>query len=157
MIARARIASLLGVVLLALALVGCAGRGNEGAKGDETGAEGTGAESLGGGITWRREGGIAGFCDIVTLSADGSATVSTCRADPSETLAAPELTATQASLVADWVERFRSFERKQTDPASADAMTIVIVFDGEGTAEPAENDLAAMSALAQEVLIQSLP
>ena len=159
---KVRIVCVLGLALALLALGACAGGGNEGAKGDAAtaGDGGTAStegdlETLAGGYTWRREGGIAGFCDIVTLAADGTATVSSCRSDPPQTLAEPQLTAAQASLVSDWVRRFGSFEREQTDPASADAMTIAIEFNGQGAEEPAENDIAALNALAQEVLNQA--
>jgi len=153
---KASVLSVLGLVLVLLALAACAGGGDDGAKGDSA-TSGTGGEqeTLAGGYTWRREGGIAGFCDVVTLSADGTASVSSCRTDPPETLAEPQLTPAQAGLVTDWVQRLASFEREQRDPATADAMTTAIVFNGQGTEEPSENDIAALNALAQEVLNQA--
>ena len=45
-----------------------------------------------------------------------------------------------------------SFEREQSDPATADAMTIVIAFTGRGDARPTADDLAAIEELALAVL-----
>lgn len=142
------------LVVLMLALAACGAGGNDGEKGGGLGADG-GPESLTGGYTWRRVGGIAGFCDVVTLAADGSATIASCRTEPPQTVAETRLTAAQLRLVSGWVARYDSFEHEQTDPATADALTIVIRFQGRGSEEPSETDLAALAALAQEVLVQA--
>ena len=141
----------IGMVLLValVALAACALGADEGDKG---GAVDGDVESLDGGYTWRREGGIAGFCDVVELTADGAASVSSCAANPPRLVAQVRLSTAQAGLIADWVARFGSFQREQSDPATADAMTITIVFLGRGTAQPGEDDVAAIEALAHEVL-----
>lgn len=142
---------LLGVVCsFLLALSACAGGTAEGDKGDVLGQEG--AEATGGGITWRREGGIAGFCDVVTVSIPGPATVASCASDPPEVRQTIELTAAQTGRLQALIDRLASFDRQTADPATADAMTITIVFLGRGTAQPSEDDVAAMEALANEVL-----
>lgn len=156
--------------LLSLALVACGGTGGrepeannpppdegvtveaappseEPAKGDEEGPE-----ALGGGFEWRRVGGIAGFCDVVTVVAGQKATVATCRTEPPDMLGDVALTADQAAQLDDLVSRLAPFEHKQSDPATADAMTITITFAGIGTARPMDEDMAEMEALALEVL-----
>lgn len=150
---RTRVTIIIGLVVSLGLLASCALGADEGGKGEEVGGE---LETAGGGgYTWRRTGGIAGFCDIVELSADGSATVSSCASDPPRTVGEVRLTTAQLTLVSGWVMRFGPFEEEQTDPATADAMTISLDFEGQGDEEPAENDIAAMLALAQEVLIQA--
>lgn len=140
---------LLGMMAI---LAGCSLGAAGGDKGEDVGGE---LESAAGGYTWRRTGGIAGFCDVVELSADGSATVASCASDPPRTVAEARLTTSQLTLVREWVERYDSFTYEQSDPATADAMTLSVRLNGQGDEEPAENDIAAMMALAQEVLIQA--
>ena len=88
---------------LLLALAACALGADEGDKGGDLG-EG-GAEATGGGITWRREGGIAGFCDVVTISTPGPATVASCASDPPEVREEVELTAAQTSRLQALIDR----------------------------------------------------
>lgn len=141
------------VLLVALAaLTACALGADEGDKGEAVDGD---VESLDGGYTWRREGGIAGFCDVVELTADGAASVSSCAANPPRLVAQVRLSTAQAGLIADWVTRFGSFQREQSDPATADAMTLSVEFDGQGDAKPDEGDVAAMMDLAQQVLLQA--
>ena len=109
-------------------------------------------ESVRGGFTWRREGGIAGFCDVVTVTVGDVATVATCRSDPPDALGSVELTAAQAGQLDALVGRLAAFRHEQSDPATADAMTITIQFTGGGDAQPGDADIAAIEALAQEIL-----
>lgn len=145
------------VLLLAAGVaLGACNLGISGSVGDgpagENGGKGEELESAGGGFTWRREGGIAGFCDIVTVVAGDTATVATCRADPPDALGSVALTAAQAERLAGWVERLASFEHEQSDPATADGLTITISFTGNGDRQPTDGDIAAIEALAIELL-----
>ncbi len=147
---RRRVAMMVVLMAALAALAACAlGADDKGGAVDE------GAESLQGGYTWRREGGIAGFCDVVELTPDGAAEVSSCASDPPRPVAQVRLSTAQASLIAGWVVRFGSFEREETDPATADAMTISVKFDGQGDEQPDEGDVAAMIDLAQQVLLEA--
>lgn len=118
----------------------------EPAKGDEEGLE-----ALGGGLEWRRVGGIAGFCDLVIVDALG-ATVSTCRTEPPEIRANLTLTAAQAKQMQAWLDALAPFEHEQSDGAVADGMTITLTFAGQGAAQPTADDIAAMEALVMELL-----
>ncbi len=118
----------------------------EPAKGDEEGLE-----TLGGGFEWRRVGGIAGFCDVVIVDAAG-ATVATCRSDPPEIRAEPALTAAQSQQVQTWLAELAPFEHEQSDGATADGMTTTLTFAGQGDGKPTDEDIAAMEALAMELL-----
>ena len=118
----------------------------EPAKGDEEGLE-----ALGGGYEWRRVGGIAGFCDVVTVYA-GTATVATCRTDPPEIVADLTLTNEQSRQVLTWLEELTSFEHEESDGAVADSMAITLTFEGQGDNEATAEIIAAMEALAAEVM-----
>ena len=124
----------------------------EGTAGEEVkGTEDETLLELGGGYIWRREGGIAGFCDVVTVLA-GTATIASCATEPPEVIGEVTLTIEQAQLVSTWIEDLASFDWEQGDPGVADAMIISIVFAGKGEGEVTDEHIAAMQALAVEVL-----
>ncbi|MFO7661611.1 MAG: hypothetical protein R6X18_03350 [Chloroflexota bacterium] len=104
------------------------------------------------GYTWQRVGGIAGFCDVVIITADGMGTVQSCHTQPPEIRGEIPLTTDQTARLNDWVQRFGSFTHEESDPAVADAMTITIVFTGRGRDQPIEPDFQAMENLALEVM-----
>lgn len=142
------------LVAAALALAAC-NLGISGSAGEPPGGDdgkGEELESLGGGFVWRREGGIAGFCDVVTVAAGGEATVATCRSDPPDALGSVELTGWQSAVLDDLLSRLGSFEQEQSDPGTADALLISITFSGGGDGQPTDEDIAAIEALATEVL-----
>jgi hypothetical protein len=113
------------------------------------------SQQLAGGYIYTRIGGIAGFCDVVTVPFGGTVTVSDCGTEPPTVRADIELSAEQAQQVSNWVERLASFEHEQTDPAIADAMSISIIFEGDGDDEATADDIAAMEAFALEMLEQA--
>ncbi len=100
-------------------------------------------------LTWHREGGIAGFCDDLNVYLSGKAIASSCQSG--ETY--PEGTLTEAELgqLYDWSARFGALAVEMKDPAVADAMTVILTFNGSGYAQPTEADKQAMSAWAQEI------
>ncbi len=118
----------------------------------EEGDKGDDLESLAGGFSWRREGGIAGFCDIVTVTVGDVAVVSTCRPDPPDALGHVTLSGEQMDQLSEMVARLDSFEYEKKDPATADAMTITITFTGVGDEEAADADVEAINNLASEIL-----
>lgn len=113
------------------------------------------SQALAGGYIYTRIGGIAGFCDVVTVPFGGTATVADCGTEPSSLRGEVEMTAEQARQVSNWVDRLASFHHEQKDPATADAMTIAIIFEGDGDDEATAEDIAAMQAFALELLQQA--
>ena len=102
-------------------------------------------------LTWHREGGIAGFCDDLSIDAAGMVDAASCAGDPSGTVAHGRLDDARLGQLQGWIETLRPFEVEQTDDAVADAMTIRLVFAGQGTAEPTDADRAAILEFAAEV------
>jgi len=92
-------------------------------------------------LTWQREGGIAGFCDSVTVFADGEVRVTSCREQAVEIR---RLSGADADRVRAWVDRLAPFEHVQSDDAVADSMTVRLTFAGQGTQAATEADLRAM-------------
>jgi hypothetical protein len=105
-------------------------------------------------IGWHREGGIAGFCDDVVVTVVGKAYATSCKGGTPKPLGTTWLSADEVKQMFDWVDRLKSFSIDQTDPAQADAMTIRMVFAGNGSAEPTDADKQAIQNFAQQQLIE---
>ncbi len=88
-------------------------------------------------LTWQRIGGIAGFCNGLELFADGRVIVTTCEG---EAIDESRLSAERQAQLERWTARFASFELEETDPATADAMTVRIGFSGGGSEGASEAD-----------------
>ena len=106
-------------------------------------------------LTWERIGGIAGFCDIVAISAAGEVIVSDCRGDGIQPLAQTWLDRRQLTELYGWMDTLESFESDQTDPATSDALTISITLRGEGLTKADSGVLAAIHRLASDLYLQA--
>ncbi|MCB9134787.1 MAG: hypothetical protein H6636_05125 [Anaerolineales bacterium] len=95
------------------------------------------------------QGGIAGFCDHVTLYLSGLATYQSCNVSQETRY---QLTATQLQTLQGFVSQYGSFEYTQADPAAADQMTVQFIFNGMGTLEPTPETYQQMQALATEII-----
>lgn len=148
---------ILSLCLLSLSLAGC-WLVQGGSATSEEGGKGETLESPAGGFEWRREGGIAGFCDVVTVAVSdeaATATIASCRTDPPQIRSERSLSAAQARLVAGWVAVTRSFERTESNGAVADGMTITWAFIGQGDAAPTDSLLNDLTALVNEIMAAS--
>jgi hypothetical protein len=96
-------------------------------------AAGRSGASWGLAFAWHREGGIAGFCDDLTVYVTGIAYATSCAGNEPTNLGQIRLDADQLAQVYDWVDTLMPFEHEQTDPATADAMTVRMVFSGAGS------------------------
>lgn len=103
------------------------------------------ADVLGGlALTWHREGGFAGFCDDLAVYSVGNGLPSTCQTEPPTTLGKRWLAAGQTDQLFGWIDALASFEYGKKDPATADAMTVQLVFAGIGAGSATEQDQQAM-------------
>jgi hypothetical protein len=116
-------------------------------------------------LSWQRVGGIAGFCNTLNVYRTGYAEAYEACGDLLED-AAPVatgfLTAGQAAQLFDWLDSLPTFEYAQTDPATADAMTINYLFRGAAgmdTIEPADEVKRAVDLWAADIFttIKSSP
>jgi hypothetical protein len=89
-------------------------------------------------ITWHREGGIAGFCDNLTVSTTGIVIASSCKGNRTEEIGRSQLTPEQLKKMEAWVDSYESFDFQHKDAATADAMILKLVFTGK-TDRPASN------------------
>jgi hypothetical protein len=105
-------------------------------------------------FAWHREGGIAGFCDDLTVYVTGVAYATSCRGGAPQDLGRLQLDPTQLETVYGWVDQLQSFEYEQSDPATADAMTTQLIFSGAGSQEATEDEQAAILAFAEALFAE---
>ena len=83
-------------------------------------------------FAWHREGGIAGFCDDVTVYVTGQVYITSCKGNQPEAIGKRRLTADELAQIYTWVDELQSFEFGQKDAAVADAMQVQLTFSGAG-------------------------
>jgi hypothetical protein len=86
-------------------------------------------------LIWKRSGGVAGFCDNMTIYLSGEVQASTCKnTEPVEKKLADLLTAEEIATMNDWISKYGTAEINTSDPANvADAMSVTLKLMGTGT------------------------
>lgn len=106
-------------------------------------------------LSWTREGGIAGFCDGLTLTAGHLADLGTCE---DTGLARPDgdLMPTEAIREFEaWRGEFASFEVEWADGSEiADGMTVRLSFIGRGTQVADEDTQRLISDFASRLFFE---
>jgi len=98
-------------------------------------------------LTWSRDGGIAGFCDRLTIFLSGEVYGNQCKSQPNGTMGtlATLLSAAEREQFQAWVNEYGLVTLDASDPKGvADGMTVVLKLYGSGSAKPlkgAESDL----------------
>jgi hypothetical protein len=114
-------------------------------------------------LDWNREGGIAGFCDEVTVYLTGDYSVSNCKTPPPSPAATLEptlplhLSSTQLDQLYGWYDTLKTFDHEYTDPAVADAMTIKFTLQGHGQQPSSDQDIQAINDFASGLVVQGPP
>lgn len=91
-------------------------------------------------LYWTREGGIAGFCDEVNVSAGGWVYASSCKNGTQEPMVF-RLNDEQLKMLYEWVDTYASFTLEQSDPAGvADGMKMALTFTGEGQKQATKSE-----------------
>lgn len=105
------------------------------------------------GLSWSRQGGIAGFCDQLQIYLPDRASASSCK--PAGIAGAASLTklvsANEMDQFNQWLDEFGSLSLTQKDPAVTDAMTQTLVLQGYGQGQPDPAQQQAMFTWAQMV------
>ena len=100
-------------------------------------------------LTWTRTGGIAGFCDGMTVTAGHRATLGTCE-DPGAEQVRVFLSAEWIERVEEWRDRVGPFEYRHEDPpGQSDRMTVTVQFQGRrapGASEAEQQEIASFAA-----------
>jgi len=112
-------------------------------------------------LDWHREGGIAGFCDGVTVYLTGDYYVSNCKTPtptpaPTPAPSLPQhLDPDELAQLYTWYDTLETFDYDHSDPATADAMTIRFTFAGRGKQPASEQDIQAINDFASSLLVQA--
>jgi len=120
-------------------------------------AFGRGGASWGFVLSWHREGGIAGFCDDLSVYITGEMYASACRGEQPQDLGKRRLTREELAQLYTWVDTLGAFEIEQTDPAQADAMTIRVLFTGMGPNQANDADKQAIRDFAAQLFASLSP
>jgi hypothetical protein len=101
-------------------------------------------------IVWSREGGIAGFCQQAQIKHDGLVMLTDCKVTK---VVIDVLNAERQAQLTRWLEQFAPFEYDYSDPASADALTVRLTFNGLGENTASEQDIQEMNAFISSLFV----
>ena len=97
------------------------------------------------GMEWRRAGGIAGFCDTITVDTGGHATRTSCKQPAGAANASwMRLTSDELTQFYGWLDQLGTVRAEQKDPATADQMTVSATFAGRAEGQATDADKNAM-------------
>ena len=105
-------------------------------------------------LAWHREGGVAGFCDDLAIDVTGEATARSCAGGQQVKLGRTHLDAAQLADLYRWIDTLQPFQTETVDPATADAMTVRLAFNGVGPGQATDADIRAISDFAARVYEQ---
>lgn len=105
-------------------------------------------------LTWSRDGGIAGFCDRLTVFLSGEVYGNQCKSQPNETIGAFStlLTPAERAEFQAWIAQYGSVTLDASDPKGvADGMTVLLNLYGSGSAQPLTDIEPDLFAWAQDL------
>jgi hypothetical protein len=105
-------------------------------------------------MVWKREGGIAGFCDTMVVFRSGEVLTSQCdlRGEGKMGTFAGLLTSREIQQFSNWTAEFGEAKLDASDPKGvADRMVVTLEFYGSGTEEPTESEQQALFKFAQDL------
>jgi hypothetical protein len=103
-------------------------------------------------LTWTRNGGIAGFCDSLTVYLAGEVSVNTCKGKPLNA----NVSSAELQQLETWVAQFGQLSLDASDPLGvSDRMTRQLSVFGNGSAQPTSADQQVLFQWAED-LHQSL-
>jgi hypothetical protein len=86
-------------------------------------------------LKWKREGGIAGFCDYLTVYLSGEVHGSSCTNGQSvEKPLRDELSEDELAMLDEWLAEYGTLEVDASDPEGvSDRMVVTLTFTGTGS------------------------
>ncbi|HSL44099.1 MAG TPA: hypothetical protein VK897_11750 [Anaerolineales bacterium] len=109
-------------------------------------------------LAWKREGGIAGFCDVLTVFRSGEVFTSNCKSDGEGKMGtfANLLSSEEVSQFNDWMSTFGDAELDASDPKGvADRMVVTLEVLGSGDESPTEAEQQELFEFAQDLYTKS--
>ncbi|MBK9927764.1 MAG: hypothetical protein IPP66_21030 [Anaerolineales bacterium] len=104
-------------------------------------------------LTWKREGGIAGFCDNLVVFLSGEVYGNQCKANDGRMgTFANLLSVAERKQFSTWTAKYGQVNVDASDPKGvADGMTVLLSLYGNGTGRPSKDDNAAILLWAQTI------
>ena len=105
-------------------------------------------------LIWRREGGIAGFCDSLTVYRSGEVYANSCKgqAQGSMDTLAEMLSASEKKQFSEWIARLGENHLDASDPKGvADRMLVTLDFFGSGSKTLSESQQQDLFEFAQSL------
>ena len=99
-------------------------------------------------LTWTRSGGIAGFCDSLTVYLSGEVSGNNCKSDAHN----GKLLPAEMTQLETWIMQFSQVNLDASDPVNvSDRMTRQLSLFGNGSTQPSEADQQALLSWAQDL------
>lgn len=111
-------------------------------------------------LVWKREGGIAGFCNVLTVFHSGEVFTTDCKAQAEGRMGALAdlLTSQEKQQFSVWTTKFGEVNLDASDPKGvSDRMTVTLDFFGMGTKTPTESEEQVLFDFAQDLYQELAP
>ncbi len=108
-------------------------------------------------FSWRSEGGIAGLCSSLTITADGDVSASSCVGGKTRLLGQGKLTSLELSQLTQWIRQYQSFEISLQNGVESshtpvpDSIATRITFTGLGSQTPLDTARQVMIHFAEAI------
>ena len=102
-------------------------------------------------LFWHREGGFAGFCSDASIYRSGWVVTSSCKTGQEAGYKPYRLNSAELERLYAWMDSLEDFEVEQKDAATADSMTIRVIFSGDGEAEATPSQQEEISLFADSI------
>ena len=105
-------------------------------------------------LVWKREGGIAGFCDTLTVFLSGEVFASQCKAQAEGRVGtfAELLSSQERTQFNSWMTKFAEADLDASDPKGvSDRMVVTLEFYGTGSKPPTQSEQQALFKFAQDL------
>ncbi|HSB00232.1 MAG TPA: hypothetical protein VLE49_06250 [Anaerolineales bacterium] len=105
-------------------------------------------------LVWKRQGGIVGFCDTLTVFLSGEVYASRCKPQPDGRMGtfADLLSAEEQAKFSDWMTTFAVTNLDASDPKGvADRMMVTLEVFGTGTKPPSPAEQQALFQFSQDL------
>ena len=99
-------------------------------------------------VTWRREGGIAGFCDEMQILTNGEVKARSCRGNAEKTV---KLSSEDLNRLNTWRKRFGNFDIDSNQRGVADGLNVTLSLRGTGSGRPTDAERQEISQWAERV------
>jgi len=105
-------------------------------------------------LIWKREGGIAGFCDTLTVFRSGEVYTSQCKSQSEGRMGtlADLVSADEQTQFTDWIAAFGETNLDASDPKGvSDRMVVTLSLFGIGSKQPTKSEQQALFQFAQNL------